>query len=86
MEEKQLVGGWTESEVTPDVEEALAFAMKQINTTGALNEVTSVKTQIVSGRNYDITFNLANGEEWNVVVYMNLKGDYKLTKKKRLSK
>ncbi len=85
-EERHIVGGWTESEVSPEIKNALAFAMEQISTSADLEEITSVKTQIVSGKNYDITFTLNDGEEWNAIVYENFKGDYKLTKMKYLSK
>ncbi len=78
---RQLLGGWTDAEVTPDVEAALDFVLRQMNTSARLEKILSVKTQVVAGRNYDIDFKLDNGEVWNTRVYRNLSGDYSITKR-----
>ena len=54
--ERQLAGGWSKSEVTPEAEKALDFVLQQMNTSAKLDKIVSVKTQIVKGRNYDIDF------------------------------
>ncbi len=84
--EKQLAGGWSETEVTPEVEKALDFVLKQMNTSAKLDKIVKVKTQVVAGINYDIDFKLDNGEVWNTVVYKDLKGNYKMTKRATLKK
>lgn len=84
--ERQLAGGWSETEVTPEVEKALDFVLQQMNTAAKLDKIVSVKTQIVKGRNYDIDFLLDNGEVWNTVVYVDLDGSMKMTKVATLKK
>jgi hypothetical protein len=78
--ERSLAGGWSETEVTPELEQALDVVLKQMNTSAKLDEIVKVKTQVVAGINYDIDFKLDNGEVWNTVVYRDLKGNYKMTK------
>jgi len=78
--QKRLLGGWSETEVTPKVEEALDFVLQQMNTSAKLEEIVSVKTQVVAGINYDIDFKLDNGEVWNVVVYRDLSNNYHMKK------
>ena len=77
---QNLAGGWSETEVTPTVEKAVAFVLQQMNTSAKLSEIVHVKMQIVKGRNYDIDFKLDNGEVWNVIVYMDLDGNFRMTK------
>ncbi|RUA07003.1 MAG: amidohydrolase [Flavobacteriia bacterium] len=84
--EKQLAGGWSETQVTPEVEKALDFVLKKMNTSAKLDKIVKVKTQVVAGVNYDIDFKLNNGEVWNTVVYRDLKGNYKMTKVATLKK
>jgi len=83
---RQLAGGWSETEVTPEVEKALDFVLKQMNSSAKLDKIVNVKTQVVAGINYDIDFKLDNGEVWNTVVYRDLKGNYKMTKTATLKK
>ncbi|WP_281612767.1 cystatin domain-containing protein [Flammeovirga sp. SubArs3] len=78
--QEQLVGGWSESEVTPEAEKALDYVLKQMNTSAKLDKITHLRTQIVSGRNYDIDFLMDNGKAWNVKVYQDLQGNYEITK------
>ena len=82
--DKQLVGGWSESEVTPEVEKVVDYVLQQMNTTAKLDAILLVKTQIVSGKNYDINFKLDNGEVWNTRVYADLNGNYEMNKIKKL--
>ncbi len=84
--ERKLAGGWSKTEITPEVEKALDFVLKQMNTSAKLDKIVAVKYQIVKGKNYDIDFKLDNGEVWNTVVYMDLKGNYKMTKVATLKK
>ncbi|MCK5906684.1 MAG: amidohydrolase family protein [Flavobacteriales bacterium] len=88
LNEKQrnLAGGWSKTDVTPDVEKALNFVLKQMNSSAKLDKIVSVKTQIVKGKNYDIDFQLDNGEVWNTIVYRNLNGEYTMTKVATLKK
>ena len=62
------------------VEKAVEFVLQRMNTSAKLDKIVKVKMQIVKGRNYDIDFQLDNGEIWNVVVYMDLDGNFKMTK------
>ncbi|MCK5815628.1 MAG: hypothetical protein KAH07_06760, partial [Flavobacteriaceae bacterium] len=83
---KSLAGGWSETEVSPEVEKALDFVLQQMNTSAKLDKIVKVKTQVVAGVNYDIDFKLDNGEVWNTIVYKDLKGNYKMTKVATLKK
>ncbi len=83
---KSMPGGWSETKLTPDVEKALDFVLKQMNTSAKLDKIVKVKTQVVAGVNYDIDFKLDNGEVWNTVVFRDLKGNYKMTKTATLKK
>ena len=75
-----LAGGWNETEITPDVKKAVNYVLSMMNTSAKLGKIVSVKTQIVKGRNFDIDFQLDNGELWNTIVYMDLEGSFKMTK------
>lgn len=79
-----VVGGWSQSEINEDVKNAANFALQEIQSPSEIEEILEVKTQIVSGKNYDITFSLKNGEKWNVVVYRNIKNEYTLTKSEKI--
>ncbi len=82
--DKQLVGGWSESEVTPEVEKAVDYVLQQMNTAAKLDTILVVKTQIVNGKNYDINFKLDNGVVWNTLVYADLKGNFEMNKIEKL--
>ena len=77
---RQLAGGWANAEITPDVEQALDFVLMQMNTSAKLDKIVSVKTQIVKGKNFDITFELDNKEQWNCIVYRDIDGKLTMTK------
>jgi len=79
-----VVGDWTETETNDEVKNAADFALKEIEASSEIKEILSAKTQIVSGKNYDITFSLQNGEKWNVIVYRNVKKEYQLLKSTNL--
>ncbi len=82
--DRKLVGGWSEGEVTPEVEKAVDYVLQQLNTTAKLDTILLVKTQIVNGKNYDINFKLDNGEIWNTLVYADLKGNFEMNKIKKI--
>ena len=84
--EQKLTGGWHESKATPNVEKAVDFVLQQMDTSAKLDKIVKVKMQVVKGRNYDIDFKLDNGEVWNVIVYMYLDGNFKMTKTATLKK
>ena len=76
---ENLAGGWSQSEVTPEAQQALDFVLGQMNTAAKLKEILSVRTQVVNGLNYAIEFEMDNGEVWNTIVYRSLKGDMEMT-------
>lgn len=80
-----VVGGWSKAEINEEVKSASTFALSELGSGSEIEEITEAKIQIVSGKNYDIVFTLKNGEEWNVIVYKNLKNEYSLTKSKNLT-
>ena len=76
----QMTGSWEEIEINQDVKDAVNFVFSQIQNDAKLKRILSAKKQIVNGTNYDLTFELENGEIWNGLVYKTLKGDYSISK------
>ncbi|EAQ42446.1 amidohydrolase family protein [Polaribacter sp. MED152] len=76
-----LAGGWSDVSIENDVQEALNFAIQEINTNASLKKVISAKKQVVKGLNYDLKFMLNNGEIWSVLVYRDLDGNLSITEK-----
>lgn len=81
---KNVVGGWSQAEIDDEVIKAADFAQEEIESSSEIEKISEVKTQIVSGKNYDITFMLSNGEKWNVIVYRNIRNEYELIKSTKL--
>lgn len=77
---KMMAGGWSEGQIDKTTEEAVAFVLSRMNSSGKLKRIVQVKKQVVKGMNYDITFELDNNSAWNAVVYRNLSGEYSITK------
>lgn len=76
-----LIGGWqAQSQQGADVEAALASVLARMNSKAKLKKVLEVRTQVVSGVNYDIEFQLDNGQIWNTRVYRDLEGFYHMTR------
>lgn len=82
---ENIVGGWSQAEINDEVRKAANFARQELKATAEIKEISDAKTQIVSGKNYDVTFTLKNGEKWNVIVYRNVRNEYKLIKSTKLS-
>ncbi|HAS6030451.1 TPA: pyruvate dehydrogenase [Vibrio vulnificus] len=79
-----MPGGWHNAEIDHQVMQALDMVLEQMNTNSPLKEVLSAHTQVVSGVNYAIEFQLENGSSWNTIVYRNLKGEYQITQTAKL--
>jgi hypothetical protein len=77
---KMIAGGWSEGEIDQTTEDAVAFVLSRMNTSGKLKRIVQVKKQVVKGMNYDITFELDNNTVWNAVVYRDLSGEFSITK------
>lgn len=77
---ENMTGGWIESEVSPEVREALDSVLMRMNTNAKLKQILRVQTQVVAGINYAIEFEFDNGETWHTQVFRSLKGDYSMTK------
>lgn len=75
-------GGWLASQPLPSTEgeAALASVLARMNTAAKLQSIREVRSQVVSGANYDIEFQLDNGEVWNTRVYRDLAGNYQMTR------
>ena len=76
-----MAGGW-QSQPLPNAEgeAALAIVLARMNTAAKLQSIREVRSQVVSGVNYDIEFQLDNGEVWNTRVYRDLAGNYQMTR------
>ena len=75
-----MTGSWVEIEINQDVKDAVNFVFSQVHNSEKLKSILSAKKQIVNGTNYDLTFEMENGEIWNGVVYKTLKGNYSISK------
>ena len=78
--ERQLAGGYRDVPVDQRVEEAVAFALGQMNSSAGLDEIVRARAQIVNGINYDVTFRLDDSQVWNAVVHRSLSGQFSLLK------
>ncbi|MGI2026494.1 cystatin domain-containing protein [Endozoicomonas acroporae] len=74
-----LPGGWTKSEVTPEVLKAVKLVVKGMEKSAKLKKMLAVHSQIVNGVNYALEFQLENGTIWSAIVYRDLEGKYNIT-------
>ena len=74
-----LPGGWTKSEVTPEVQKAVNLVIKGMEKPAKLKKMLAVHSQIVNGVNYALEFQLENGTIWSAIVYRDLDGKYSIT-------
>lgn len=72
-------GGWTKSEVTPEVKKAVELVIKGMEKPSKLKKMLAVHSQIVNGVNYALEFQLENGTIWSAIVYRDLEGKYAIT-------
>lgn len=79
-EEKARVGGWSNTQITSDVQEAAEFVVSRMNNASALKEVLSAKKQVVKGFNYELTYSLDNNSVWTAQVHRDLDGNFSLLK------
>ena len=75
---KMIPGGWSDAEIDPMAEEAVAFAIEQMNTSAKLKEIKSVRKQVVKGLNFELSFELDNAEVWKAKVHRSLSGEYSM--------
>jgi predicted amidohydrolase YtcJ len=73
-----MPGGWTDTEITTDVEGAVDFVLSRMNNASPLKEILSAKSQVVKGINYEVTFSLENNTLWTARVNRGLDGKYTL--------
>ncbi|QWK96741.1 hypothetical protein JV213_11720 [Plesiomonas shigelloides] len=76
--QKPLMGGWSAAEVTPQAKQAAEFAFKASNVSSKLDKVIAVQQQVVSGMNYKVIYQLADGSRWQAQVYRALDGHEEL--------
>ncbi|MFK0570541.1 cystatin domain-containing protein [Endozoicomonas sp.] len=76
---ESMPGGWTRSEVTPEVQKAMDLVLKGMKKPAKLKKIISVHSQVVSGVNYALEYQLENGTVWSAIVYRNLNGQYSIT-------
>ncbi|MBL7472918.1 cystatin family protein [Robertkochia sediminum] len=81
---KSTAGGWQEAPIDPEIEEAVAFVLDEMDTPLKLVRIISAKKQVVKGMNYDLNFEMENNEVWNARVYRDLSGEFSLTKRPEL--
>ena len=75
-----LAGGWAPAEIqSEEVRAAVRVAYKSLNTPVEIKQITDAKQQVVKGMNYEVTFELMNGEKWKAIVYRDLSGLYSVT-------
>ena len=76
--DKSIPGGWSDTEITPEVKEAVDFVVSRMNNASSLKEILSAKRQVVKGYNYEVTFRLENSSVWTAKVNRALDGTYTL--------
>ena len=72
------MGGWEEAVEDEQVREAVAFVMSQMDQESPLDEILSVRRQVVRGFNYEVTFRLDDNSVWSARVNRGLDGEYTL--------
>ncbi len=83
---EKLPGGWSQSDMTDEAQPLLDVVLAQMNTSAKLKQILSVRTQVVSGINYAIEFEMDNGEIWNTIVYRSLDDEIKMTQPAKLGR
>ncbi len=83
---ENLAGGWSQSDMTNEARPLLNEVLTQMNATTKFKQILSVRTQIVSGINYAIEFEMDNGEIWKAIVYRSLDGEVKVTQPAQLGR
>lgn len=83
---KQMTGGWKNIEINKEAKDAVNFAILESNLDSKLKKIISAKQQLVNGINYDLTFELDNGQIWNGIVYKTRDGEYSIGKEFELKK
>lgn len=73
-----LMGGWSVTEVTPQVIHAAEFALNASNLSSKLDKVIAAQQQVVSGMNYNVIYQLVDGSRWQAQVYRALDGHEEL--------
>ncbi|GEM76882.1 cystatin domain-containing protein [Vibrio sagamiensis] len=76
--DKNLAGGWSKQDLSPEAQQAMDFVLNETNMTPEFSEILDVRTQIVSGTNYAIEYELKNGAILHVVVYRPLQGELQI--------
>lgn len=76
---ESMPGGWAKSEVTPEVNKAMELVIKGAQKLAKLKKILSVHSQVVSGVNYAMEYQLESGTVWSAIVYRNLDGKYTIT-------
>lgn len=82
---ENLVGGWKAIEVDDKIKELATYVVNEKEITSPILAISSVKSQIVSGRNFGFELLLENQERWEVVVYENIKKEKQITKFNKLT-
>lgn len=75
---ENLVGGWSDTEITSEVEDAVDFVISRMNNASSLKKILSAKRQVVKGYNYEVTFELENNSIWTAKVNRGLDGAFTL--------
>ncbi len=76
---ESMPGGWTQSEVTPEVQKAVELVIRGMEKPAKLKKMLAVYSQIVNGVNYALEYQLENGTIWSAIVYRDLEGKYSIT-------
>ncbi|MCE2570052.1 cystatin family protein [Motilimonas eburnea] len=83
---KNLAGGWSQKDMSPQAQETLDFALNSMVTDAQLTKVLSVHSQVVNGVNYAFEFEMDNSEVYHTIVYRALDGEMSLTQPVELGK
>lgn len=75
---QSLVGGWKDTEVTPEAKQSAQLAIASMEGSHTLKEIQSVQQQVVAGMNYRVTFTIEDNSAYVAKVFRNLQGEYKI--------
>ncbi len=74
-----LAGGWSTMALTPELQETLLGVISQLDPTGTVAGILSVRSQVVAGMNYLVDYQLESGETRSVGLFQDLSGNFNLT-------
>ncbi len=74
-----MAGGWNPLELSPELQDTLLDVVSQLDTTGTVASILSVRSQVVAGMNYLVDYQLEDGQTRSLGLFQDLSGNFNLT-------